>query len=417
MDYGKKYEWIPNTYIIGSLVVSAAIDALILYLTRGRAAATKAVTTGQKIKAGYKKYRKIKRYHKTVKKIVSGQFMDPAKPNGKETEFIWPQISVMNGIGYIYDQELNTSSLEYVTRVDAAPLFALQHQYKGSLGSLIANLTGITKIFDTAEQVVGMGGMLKNLKDAGKDAKGYKDKKQNERNQKAGLPVKETDEKEKSFVQKWFKFKDIQVFLDEMEKKIVRSLDNTMDSKTGSKAQIEMTLKGFYSASYELKFQTHTKTMVLDFYDENGNKTNTLTDQEQVTYGTDYGIDLEIKLEASNKATQKWSKLTEYIPGIHLNDTRTDVETQGKIKSALNFERTFTYSDSWAQPVSTDKVIFTGIVLTLFVKVKVEEDKEKGWDNVIDKKMGTKDKPLAGVLLPGFTIDFEKQPIFENIIK
>jgi hypothetical protein len=419
MDYGKKYKWLPNTYIISCLVVSAAVDALILYLTRGRSVATKAVTTGQKIRKAYKKYRKIKRYYKTGQKIASGQFIDPAKPNGKDTEFIWPQIAVTNGVGYINDAN-NNVSIEYVTRVSAAPLFALQHQYKGALGSMIANITGITKVFDTAEQVNGLAGKLKDLTDAKKDYQEHKNKKQKEKERQNGVEVADSPEEEKSFTKKFFKFKDIQAFLNALEKKIHRSLDKMIEDKLGAKAEIEMTLKGFFSAHYEFKFQTGTKTMELNFYDENGKPERSQRNRNIVSYGTDYGIDLEIKLQTNNKATQKWSKLTEYIPFMHLNDTRTEVETQGKVESALNFERTFTYSETLAQPVSTDKLIFARVVLSLYVKVVVEkqtENKDKGWNPLIKKNIGEKDKPVKGVLLPGFTVDFDSKPIFENVIK
>ena len=183
------------------------------------------------------------------------------------------------------------------------------------------------------------------------------------------------------------------------------------------RATTEITLKGFFSAHYEFKFQTGTKTMELNFYDENGKPERSQRNRNIVSYGTDYGIDLEIKLQTNNKATQKWSKLTEYIPFMHLNDTRTEVETQGKVESALNFERTFTYSETLAQPVSTDKLIFAGVVLSLYVKIIMEEKKKSTWSKKKEIKTGTKDQPLKGVLLPGFTVDFDSQPVFENKIK
>lgn len=418
MDYGEKYKWIPNTYIISGLVVSAAIDALIIYLTRGRAAAKPGT-----LAAAYKKYKKIKRIKKTIGEITNGTLLEPPTPteDGLQTEFIWPQISVMNGLGYIQGEDQN-SCIEYVIRVNAAPLFGLQHGFEGTLGSLVANLSGITQVFDVAEQVVGLAGKLKNAKSSAKDVKEFNDKRKNNKtkNNKTksqDLPVEEKEE-EKSFTQKWFKFKDINAFLEELEKQFIGMIDYSVEELTGTKAKVSISLKGFCSVSYELKFQTGTNTMLLDYYDDKDNIIATRSGIEKVAYGTDYGIDFEIKLEASNKITQKWSKLTEYIPVISLNDTRTEVETEGKIKSALNFERTFTYSKDWAQPVTNDKVIFTGVVLIVFVKIEFEErdDEDGDFGVVYEENLGTKEEPLKGVLIPGFTIKFGSQPIFENII-
>jgi len=88
-------------------------------------------------------------------------------------------------------------------------------------------------------------------------------------------------------------------------------------------------------------------------------------------------------------AEQKWSKLNDYTPDfLNLNDT----------------------------------LIFTGIKGELLMKVEVQERNENendDWDSVINvdiSKKGDKGKTKAidFDLIPGFTINFDKQPVFDQ---
>ncbi|WP_438711105.1 hypothetical protein ACSTS3_21545 [Aquimarina muelleri] len=408
INYAKQYEWIPKTIIVGTLIVSIAVDALIIYLTRGRSATAKAGGTMAKLKQAYGTVRKVRRYYKTAKQLANGQFIDPAKPNGVATEFIWPQISGMRGIGYV-DQENGRVAVELVERIDAAPLFALKHEIKGSLGSMVASFVGITLIFDKAEQAVGVVGKLRTLKSAKKDI--------DKLSKKEEEPSKE---KSKSFNPvDLLRFKDLQKFLDAVEQKIHEKIDHYFKENFGTDAKVEFNLQGFYSANYEFRFNILKKMLYLDIFEESGKKVE-FSDQQQLTFGRDYGIDVVLKLQANSIAEQKWSRLNEYTPeflGVKLKDTKTEAKIEGQIKGSLVFERTFKWQFETKQPTVRDTLIFTGIAGSLYMKVKVK----KGEEDILDEEIGNSNldnrqesTPITLELIPGFTINFKEQPIFEQ---
>ena len=110
------------------MVISVAIDALLLYLTRGKSAPVKATTTLSKIKKGYLIYRKARKYKKTFEKVMSGSLLTEAQSNYAATEFIWPQVAAMFGIGY-KDLPNGGVGVELIWRVDASPLICFGTQY------------------------------------------------------------------------------------------------------------------------------------------------------------------------------------------------------------------------------------------------------------------------------------------------
>lgn len=412
INYAKEYQWIPKTIIVGAVIVSVAVDALILYLTRGRSAAAKAGGTMAKLKQAYGTARKVRRYYKTAKQLANGQFIDPAKPNGEKTEFIWPQISGMRGIGYV-TQENGRVAVELIERVDAAPLFALKHEIKGSLGSMIASFVGITLIFDKAEQAVGVVGKLRTLNSAKKDIESI------------GKSEEDSSDASKSFNPvDLLRFKDLQKFLDAVEEKIHKKIDTYFKENFGTDAQVVFHLQGFYSASYEFRFNILKKMLYLDIFEERVKKLE-FSDQQQLTFGRDYGIEVVLKLQANSVAEQKWSRLNEYTPeflGVKFKDTKTEAKVQGQISGALVFEKTFTWDFTALEPKVRDTLIFTGIAGTLYMKMKVEiEDEEDDWGTVVETEVGssnpdkpTEIKPITVELIPGFTINFDEQPIFDQ---
>lgn len=407
INYAKKYEWIPKTIIISGVIVSVAVDALVLYLTRGRSAAAKAGGTMAKLKQAYGTARKIKRYYKTAKQLASGQFIDPAKPNGVATEFIWPQISGMRGIGYV-NQENGRVAVELIERLDAAPLFALKHEIKGSLGSMVSSFVGITLIFDKAEQAVGVVGKLRTLNSAKKDIESLKKKEE------------ESNDESKSFNPiDLLRFKDLQKFLDAVEQKVHKKIDRYFKENFGTDAQVEFNLQGFYSASYEFRFNVLKKMLYLDIFEESGKKLE-FSDQQQLTFGRDYGIDVVLKLQANSVAEQKWSRLNEYAPeflGVKLKDTKTEAKIEGQIKGSLVFERTFTWNLEVQQPKVRDTLIFTGIAGSLYMKIEVTQGDSEVFDEEIGSSNSDKpkeNKPITIELIPGFTINFDEKPVFEK---
>ncbi|WP_299186699.1 hypothetical protein [uncultured Aquimarina sp.] len=440
INYAKEYEVLSKLVIGYSLLVSVAVDALILWLTRGRYAFAKGAQTAKKltlvvrIKKGYKTYRKIKRYQKTGKAIITGNLIDPAKPNGEETEFMWPQLSEHRGIGYVNNED-GSVGLELTHKLSASPLFAMQHTMKGTLGSLIASFLGITKIFDTAEQAVGVVGHLRTLKSAKEDIQKASKKRKGSSNESADI----SDDDEGFDWKKLFKFRDLQKGLDGLEKIIHKRLEEYTKKKLGASVSVELEATGFFTADYEFRLNLHKKTLELDIQDNDYGLLK-YEHPRQLTFGQDYGIDLLIKLDANVLQTQKWSRMNNYLPdflGVTLKDTRVTADIQGQVRGSLNFERTFTYINH-AKPVYRDTLIFTGVVLQGYVLIKVEQEKDIGDDygEVFKTEVGTATEVTQKVedpetcevseqkvpqkqmvsmeLIPAFTINMTETAIFDK---
>ncbi|WP_298503535.1 hypothetical protein [uncultured Maribacter sp.] len=423
INYSKQYEWIPKTMIIGGVILSAAVDGLILYLTRGKSAAVQSASLLSKATQAYKIYRKYNRYKKTATKLMTGQFIDPAKPNNTITEFIWPQIAATRAIGYV-SQENGNVAVELIERLDAAPLFALNHKVTGSLGSIVAGFVGITTIFDTAEQAVGVVGMLRDLKDAKKDIENAPASSSSD---KKNTTVSATDvikEESKGFTPAdYLRFKDMQVFLDALERKIHAKIDKKFNELFGTAAKVELDFIGYYSAHYEFRVNVLENKMYLDIF-EDQKKPYSFSNDKQLTFGRDYGVALVLKFSANSQAEQKWSKLNDYTPeflGVSFSDTKVDTNVQGEVKGSLNFERTFKWAVKNKQPTVRDTIIFTGIAGSLYMNLELEINNDNDWETIVDEEIGTTNadkpeekKPINVELIPGFTINFDEQPIFEQ---
>ncbi|KAA1242423.1 hypothetical protein [Aquimarina sp. RZ0] len=440
INYAKEYEVLSKLVIGYSLLVSVAVDALILWLTRGRYAFAKGAQTAKKvsliirIKDGYKTYRKIKKYQKTAKAIFTGNLIDPAKPNGEETEFMWPQLSEHRGIGYVNNED-GSVGLELTHKLSASPLFAMQHTMKGTLGSVIASFLGITKIFDTAEQAVGVVGHLKTLKSAKEDIQKVSKKRKGSSDDSADT----SDDDDDGFDwKKMFRFRDLQKGLDGLEKIIHKRLEAYTKKKLGASVAVELEATGFFTADFEFKLNLHKKTIALEIDDPDYGLL-TYEHPRQLTFGQDYGIDLLIKLDANVLQTQKWSRMNNYLPdflGVKLKDTRVTADIQGQVRGSLNFERTFTYINH-AKPAYRDTLIFTGVVLQGYVMVKVDQIKgDKDFGEVFKTEVGTTtevtrkvedpetcevierkvtQKEMVGMeLIPAFTINMTETAIFDK---
>jgi hypothetical protein len=426
INYAKEYEVLSKLIIGYSLLVSVAVDALILWLTRGRYAFAKTATTAKKLstfaklRKGYKGYRKIKRYQKTANAILTGNLIDPAKANNRETKFMWPQLSEQRGIGYVNNDD-GSVGIELVHKLSASPLFALNHKMKGTLGSLIADFLGVTKIFDTAEKAVGVVGHLKTLKSAKEDIQKISKK------TKSPTDTATTDNADDEGFDwtKLFRFSDLQKGMDNLEKLIHKRLEAYSKKKLGASVAIELEATGFFTADYEFKLNLHKKTLELEINDPDYGLL-TYEHPNQLTFGQDYGIDLLIKLDANVVQTQKWSKLNNYLPDfldIKLKDTRVKADIQGQVRGSLNYERTFTYKDH-AQPVYRDTLIFTGIILQGYVMVKINIIEEESLDEnensettkiEYGKKDSTGNKEMVSIeLIPAFTINMTETSIFDK---
>ncbi|TPN82963.1 hypothetical protein [Aquimarina algicola] len=407
INYAERYEWISKTMIITGVLLSAAVDALIIYITRKPASAVKMTTTWQKVKGAYKIRKRFVSHKKIIEKTLSGKPIDPASPNNIETSFLWPQVSTYRGIGYV-DQDNGRVAVELVERIDAAPLFALSHKVTGTLGSVVAGFAGITQVFDRAEQAVGILGYLQGLMGIKKEADGIK------KNNTVKVNLSDETKKPHEYVQTG----DIQTFLDYIEKKIESKIDKTFKDLFGTEAKMEAEFIGFCSASYEFKVNILKKMMYLDIFEENGRSVQ-LSDQQELSFGRDKGIDITIALKASSIAEQKWSRLNEYMPrylGAPFKDTKTEAHINGQVAGTLLYERNFKWKFEAKQPTVQDTILFTGIAGSLYMKLEVEINNRR----VFGKKAGSEDKktgkpkPIKVELIPGFTINFKEQPIFEQ---
>ena len=419
VDYGKEYPWLPRTCIAIYLVVGILVDAVILYLTRGRSAAAKATSLGAKMMQNFKTAMKWRKYYKTAKKVASGTLISPAADNYSKTSFIMPQLSGHRGTGYVIRED-GRVGVEIKERVDAAPLFGLMHTMKGTLADIVMDLVGISKVFDLAEQVVGVVGHLRTIKSATDDAK------------KVIVPEsgEDTDD-EKKGISRFFRFRDIQKSLDAVEGYIRDAINEFIKDKTGSVAEIEFSLVGFYSAFYELSIDFLDNSLQLDIFE--GEKTYQQSSNTNVTFGRDYGINAVLKIVGTNKSTQKWSKLNHYTPDflpVEFKDTKLDLEVEGELNGSLVFERSYGWEQYTTEPkpVMTDTLIFTGIVGSTYVKMKFEiepdeqdeEVEDENYDPLINVELGSKDpngnkKQVVLELIPAFTIPIvENQPVFDT---
>ena len=88
------------------------------------------------------------------------------------------------------------------------------------------------------------------------------------------------------------------------------------------------------------------------------------------------------------------------------------------------FERTFLWNNNNKSelPKSRYTLLFTGISLSFYLKVKVDEkeEDEDDWETFAEinisknnDKMLKNLKPMTVKLIPGFTINFEEESIFD----
>ncbi|WP_062059436.1 hypothetical protein [Aquimarina longa] len=401
MNYTAKYSYIAKIVIGYLLGVTVVIDALLLYLTRGKN------ITG---------ILKVARNVKKASDFATGKIEGGDRDN---IEFIWPQISSSRGIGYTIQPDGRTAVV-LQEKVVAAPLFALQYKLEETIGSFVAKVAGITGIFDKAEQVVGVVGKIRKVKNNTTKAAKWADKKVNKEESDR---IFKTKDDTKTHPISYARPKDVQEGLNYTEKLIHKKIDD-FAKKYGQEAKLTLTFSGFYDAHYDLSANILTKTYTLDIFEDSGKKITFFGDQKAV-FGKNRGVDVFVKLEAKSITKMRWSKLNEYTPeflGVEFQDTCTEVELEGELAGSINFERLFTFSNT-NEPQYTDTVIFTGIKGSVYLKLETRRRGNKVFEKQIGRKKTIKDgkgkdkkvnEKVVYTIVPAFTIKGAPTPIFEK---
>jgi len=328
MDYTAKYPWIAKALIIYCVVVSLLIEALILYLTRGKGSATKVgkvLSTADKAKQATTNYLK-----------------------GKNIEFISPKICTQRA-QYFEGQANGSFSYIQLEKVEALPLFGIQYENKHTLGSLVCDTVGISKVFDYARKAVSIMGKITLAKKISKKIGEIFDDVRDPTNTSTG--------KESTEPLRWG---DATTVLNNTEEKIQNTIDAYAE-KFGQKLEFVLTIKGEYQAFYEVTINHAKKNIILketkDGYSLSGSK---------VAFGRRKGIDAvaSCELKAGYHINTLW--IMDYTPdfideAVPKVDSQGSIEGKAEIHGSLFYERIYTIEANGNEPYYVDNVIFSGI--------------------------------------------------------
>ncbi|MRX64882.1 hypothetical protein [Maribacter luteus] len=421
LDYGVEYPLVPKAIIAYGLLCSVVMDALLLYFSGGGYAAVKAGAkatsvagkTWKQLKLARRRYKQ----YKTAKKLATGNFVEPARSDRTEFEFIAPKIRRITGMGFVQDKQ-GAISLELTEKILASPLFAMSYTIKGDWGDFLAAVTGVTGMFnglEVANNVVGEILKIKSIKDDVNKAQGKTETDTRSNTEKAATGIaKRTGNR--------------QDFFDRLEDKIQLDLKE-FAKKYGQEGEIEIYFSGFIDAHYELT-ANNAKGLNLSLYDENGALIKNYDNTTGVSYGCDYGITAGVIMSFKSEVTIKWTKLAAYTPkflGDGLYDTNIDFELEGEMGGSIHYECTYTRKGQ-APTMKQQVIICTGIRGMAYAKIKLEIDKKVGenkkWELKVGKKR-EKDAPRITdryngeytELLKDFTIPFDPVPVFDDSLK
>jgi hypothetical protein len=347
MDYTAKYPWIAKTVIIYCVILSVLVDAIILYLTRGKGAATKI----GKVASAASKY--------------GGNVTIAMKRKG--FEFITPKISVVRA-NYYEKQADGRIAFVQTEKVFALPLFGIQYEDKHTLGSLVTNVTGIAKVFDYARTAMTIFGHISLLKKLGKkfggrnsagssgSGSGGASGDQGAGGEKKGPSIINTN--------------DIKRGIDNLEEGIENSIDGLFE-KIGQKLNFTITIKGKYEANYEVMINHLVGSVSIKDSLEN------YVNNSKGIIGRKKGIDAVASCELKAGYHVKTDWIMRYAPAfikgvMPVVDNEARADGKAEIHGSLFFERKYTYAKP--EPYYVDNVIFSGIAGTLSGSVKVVDD-------------------------------------------
>ena len=331
MDYTAKYKWIARTLIITCVILAVVVDALIIYLTRGRGALTK---FGKVVSA-------VDKYGKKVAII------------GKRAgfELIPPKITTLRAQYYEKQADGRIAFIQ-TEKVSALPLFGLQYEDKHTLGSIVTDLTGISKVFDYARKAMSIFGKITLLK-----------KIQDKLNNVPANPNK---------LPSPINSNDVNKTIDWVEEAIQDNLDKLFEAY-GQKLEFILTIKGEYQASYQV-FINHLlgAVSIKDQFENYVNNSNAIVGRKQ-------GIDAvaSCKLKAGYHIKTEWMMryAPDFIKGVvPVADRESRTEGQAEIHGSLFYERKYFYEKPRAYYI--DNVIFSGIAGSFSRSTEVRNEDE-----------------------------------------
>ncbi|WP_445456845.1 hypothetical protein [Flavobacterium sp. HNIBRBA15423] len=364
LDYTAKYPWIAKTVIVVYVVLSLIIEAVILYLTRGKGMATKVgkvVTTTRK-------------YSNTL----------TDKMENKDLSFITPKIIMERSQCF---EEID-GTIYYIIKekVQALPLFGIQYEKEHTLGSFVASKIGITKVFDLARQTVSLVGNIKMLKKISKWASGDK------------TPEKISNNP--------LELRDARTALDYAEDKIEDKITD-IGKALGQELSFKLTVKGEYQAHYEVSFNLAQNAVTLKELLENYTSKG-----PKATFGRKKGIDAiaECELKSDISITTEWifNYAPKFIEG-YVPKAGIEAKGEGKaeIHGSLFYERIYSIDNKEAYYI--DQVLFSGIAGSVKgqanVDISVKGQMKKNQSKTVDKSF---------ILMEPYVLKGKKIPLFSK---
>lgn len=395
LDYTAKYKWIAKTVITVYLIVLVIIEALIIYITRGRGLVTKAG-----------------KLEKVVRKTHSIKNKTENKMRGNDMSFIYPAINAYRSQGY---EILDNSDMAFVMQesIHATPLFGLQYEKVINLGTMIAKATGISAGFDTARSIVSILGKIMKYTRWAKNAPDALNKRNS--GGSLGESYSELNKGKPTVVTPT----DVTTLLYVLEDKVEENLKN-FAAKFGQNMEFTLTINGEYKANYICKVYNIAASNKHYFTMENKLDTfiNGHIENNKVAFSRKKAIEVISSFEISSKITIKTAWVNTYIPeflGVKAPDVTASSNVQGKaqIQGGIAFERVYTFN--FTQPVYQDIVIFSGLIGDYEYKVNVDTNNGKGDDQMEEESTDTinvEKNNTAFVLMAPYMEEGRKIPIF-----
>ena len=345
LDYSKKYNTVSKAIIMAELAGWVIIQALLLYITRGKGVVTQ---TG-----------KIEKVIRVADKAKG----TPGAILGDKFDIILPQISKACGFKNEIQKDRRVA-LVFEEKIVASPLFALEYKYETSLGKFALDISPLGTIFDVSKKATKIWGYYTK-------AKNFIDK--------PAPPTRgKVDFKNPASA------KDV---INKTEEIITKKLD-AFAKEYGQELSLTITCTGFIDAKIETTVNLLTQVITLkdglNEYFSNQNHNN------EVVYGNKKGIDAIIKLTGKSVINFTPNKIYDYFPkwlegiGPKLPEYTTNTDAYGELKGTFYYERKYKFNASKV-PVYQDYTIFSGVQGIVKIKIIVKREQKGEWDIIPEK--------------------------------
>jgi hypothetical protein len=363
MDYTAKYKWIARSLIIACVILCVVVDALILYLTRGKGAVA---TKAGRVVAAIDKY--------------GGKASIAMKRKG--FELITPKITSYRA-QYYEKQPDGRIAFVQTEKVSALPLFGLQYEDKHTLGSIVTDLTGISTVFDYARKAMAIFGqvtLLKKIQDKLKGVPTDPNKMPN--------PINRND---------------VNRAIDAAEEKIQEGIDK-ITKLYNQELEFVVTIKGEYQANYEV-FINHL-TEAINIKDQLENYVN----NSKGIVGRKKGIDAVASCQLKTGYHIKTEWIMRYAPNfiqgvIPVIDKEATAEGKAEIHGSLFYERKYFFEKP--QSYYVDNVIFSGLAGSFSASAVFQ-------DNRRTQKQEKQIDETSFVLMEPYVVKGERIHLFEK---